>query len=148
MKTINELQQRAEELRNKTQMLSISPEDTFGLQRDILDYLADLERNSKSIGIRKTYPSVAAMLADGDEPIGSNGKPLLFGQLVAICDVNDRSNAENGFIYAYQNRNENPWLLVGNINNINEAEAELIADTIMQRLLTISKSEINNITNF
>ena len=147
MKSILELQNEANRLRQMTEVSSISPEDTFGLQRDTIDYLADMERNSKSIGIRKTYPSVAAMLADGEEPIGSNGKPLLFGQLVAICDVNNSSNAENGFIYAYQNNNDNPWLLVGNINNVNEAEAELIAETIMQRLLTISKSEINNITN-
>ena len=147
MKSILELQNEANRLRQMTEVSSISPEDTFGLQRDTIDYLADMERNSKSIGIRKTYPSVAAMLADGEEPIGSNGKPLLFGQLVAICDVNNSSNAENGFIYAYQNNNDNPWLLVGNINNVNEAEAELIAETIMQRLLTISKSEINNISN-
>ena len=147
MKSILELQNEANRLRQMTEVGSISPEDTFGLQRDTIDYLADMERNSKSIGIRKTYPSVAAMLADGEEPIGSNGKPLLFGQLVAICDVNNSSNAENGFIYAYQNNSDNPWLLVGNINNVNEVEAELIAETIMQRLLTISKSEINNITN-
>ncbi len=146
MKTINELQQRAEELRNKTQMLSISPEDVFGLQRDTLDYLADFERGNKSIGIRKVYPSISAMQADSESPIGSNGKPLLFGQLAIICDTTNPTMAENGFIYAYQHNSENPWLLVGNINNVNEVQAELIAETIMNRLLSISNSEINNIT--
>lgn len=147
MKSINELQQRAESLRHSTRMLSISPEDNFGLLKDSLDYLAEFERGSKSIGIRKVYPSIAAMLADGDSPIDTNGHPLRYGQLVIICDMDNLSMAENGFIYAYQDNSENPWLLIGDSKNFNKAQAELIAETIMDRFISIPETDINNITN-
>ncbi|MDD7068583.1 MAG: hypothetical protein SPH22_06060, partial [Prevotella sp.] len=82
MKTIYELQQIADRLRASMEVNSISPEDTFGLQADVLEYLADMEQNAEGLGIHQVYASYAAMLADASSPVGSNGKPLRFGQLV------------------------------------------------------------------
>ena len=74
MDSIFNLQKRATELRNKTQVDSITPEEVGGLQYDILAYIAYMEQNNGGLGIRKVYTSVATMNADSN-PIGSNGKP-------------------------------------------------------------------------
>lgn len=87
MKTIYELQQEAIRLRQVKEVDSISPEETFGLHADTLAYLADMEQNADGLGIHQVYKSYAAMKADSTAPIGSNGKPLRFGQLVAIYDA-------------------------------------------------------------
>lgn len=144
MKSIYELQQTANRLRQITEVNSISPEDAFGLQSDVLEYLADMERNSEGLGIRKVYSSATAMQADRQNPIGSNGKPLRMGQLVIICNVDNPSMVGNGSIYAYQ-KNEKTWMFIGNINNISTEEAELISETVMRRFISIPSSDIDKL---
>ena len=52
-----------------------------------------------SYNIRKTYPSVAAMNADKDNPIGTDGKYIKVGDIVTV--VNSTTPSENG-IYSYE----------------------------------------------
>ena len=79
---INELQDRAKDLREQYQEDSITPEMVGGLMADSLDYMAGMERNLSVIGIKKVYNSVAEMLADED-PQTDEGKPMRFGQLAS-----------------------------------------------------------------
>lgn len=120
MKTIYQLQQIADRLRAVTEVNSISPEDTFGLQADVLEYLADMEQNAEGLGIHKVYASYAAMVADASAPVGSNGKALRFGQLVVIYDSNNTTQAESGNVYAWQKGNTGTaaWLLMGNLGSV------------------------------
>lgn len=127
MKTIYELQQEAIRLRQVKEVDSISPEETFGLHADTLAYLADMEQNAEGLGIHKVYKSFAAMNADSSAPVGTNGKPLRFGQLVAIYDKDNQSQTENGNIYAFQKGAEAGWLLMGNLNSIGEVTAKIAA---------------------
>ena len=99
MKTIYQLQQIADRLRAATEVNSISPEDTFGLQSDILEYMADMEQNAEGLGIHKVYASYAAMVADASAPVGSNGKALRFGQLVVIYNSSNTTQAESGNVH-------------------------------------------------
>lgn len=117
METIYNLQKRASELRSRTETDSISPRDTFGLHADTLEYIAGMERNLDSLGIRKVYISIETMKAD-TAPVGMNGAPLRFGQIVIIYDATNPTAEHAGEIYAYQNSG---WLLIGNITNVNDA---------------------------
>lgn len=128
MKTIYELQQEAIRLRQVKKVDSISPEETFGLHADTLAYLADMEQNAEGLGIHKVYKSFAAMNEDSSAPVGTNGKPLRFGQLVAVYDKDNQSQAENGNIYAFQKGAEAGWLLMGNLNSIGSITEAQIAD--------------------
>ena len=113
MESIYKLQQRAETLRRKTQVDSISPEEVGSLHADTLAYLADMEQNADGLGIHQVYKSYAAMKADSTAPIGSNGKALRFGQLVAIYDAKNSTQQESGNVYAFQKGNDtDPWLLM------------------------------------
>jgi hypothetical protein len=127
MESIYSLQQRADTLRQKTLVYSISPEEVGSLHADTLAYLADMEQNAEGLGIRKVYKSFAAMNADSSAPVGTNGKPLRFGQLVAVYDKDNQSQAENGNIYAFQKGAEAGWLLMGNLNSIGEVTAKIAA---------------------
>lgn len=110
MDSIYNLQQRADALRRKNLVESISPEEVGGLHADTLAYMADMEQNIKGLGIHKVYKSVAEMNADSSSPVGTNGKPLRFGQLVTIYDNDNLTQTENGYIYAFQ---KGSWLMVG-----------------------------------
>lgn len=127
MKTIYELQQIADRLRASTEVNSISPEDTFGLQADVLEYLADMEQNAEGLGIHQVYASYAAMLADASAPVGSNGKPLRFGQLVVIYDSSNTTQAESGNVYAWQkgNTGASAWKLMGNLGNVHALQSQI-----------------------
>lgn len=57
------------------------------------------------------------MNEDSSAPVGTNGKPLRFGQLVAVYDKDNQSQAENGNIYAFQKGAEAGWLLIGNLKS-------------------------------
>ena len=114
--TIYELQQRAADLRSKTQTASITPDEVGGLHVDTIAYLADLERNASGLGIRKVYLTKAEMEAD-TSPVSTNGKTLQYSQLVCIYNEADNTNVNNGDIYAFQKPG---WLRVGNISNINK----------------------------
>lgn len=127
MKTIYQLQQIAARLREVTEVNSISPEDTFGLQADVLEYLADMEQNAECLGIHKVYASYAAMVADASAPVGSNGKALRFGQLVVIYDSNNTTQAESGNVYAWQKGNTGAaaWLLMGNLGSMHALQCQI-----------------------
>jgi hypothetical protein len=112
MKTIFQLRQDADRLRKVTDINSISPEDTFGLQSEVLEYLTYIEQNFETLGIHQIYKTFAAMEAD-TSPIGTDGKVLRYGQLVLIWDAANTSQTESGNIYAYQAPG---WQLVGNAN--------------------------------
>lgn len=127
MKTIYELQQEAIRLRQVKEVDSISPEETFGLHADTLAYLADMEQNAEGLGIHKVYKSFAAMNEDSSAPVGTNGKPLRFGQLVAVYDKDNQSQAENGNIYAFQKGAEAGWLLMGNLSSIGDVTTKIAA---------------------
>ena len=127
MKTIYELQQIAARLRASTEVNSISPEDTFGLQADVLEYLADMEQNAEGLGIHQVYASYAAMLADASAPVGSNGKTLRFGQLVVIYDSSNTTQAESGNVYAWQKgqTGASAWKLMGNLRNVHALQSQI-----------------------
>lgn len=116
MSTIYELQARAESLRKKKATGSISAEDTFGLHADELDYIANLERRADVLGIRKVYKTKAEMDADVAAPVGTDGKPMRFGQLASVWNADDKTAAENGMVYAWQGTDK-AWLAVGKLNS-------------------------------
>ena len=86
MATIYELKRRAQELSAKKDSLSISPEEVGGLIDETLDVINEAEKNLIGLGIRNTYTTVAEMNADSTSPVGSDGKPLKFGQIVTVYD--------------------------------------------------------------
>ena len=134
MKTIYELQQITERLRNVVEVNGISPEDTFGLQADVLEYIAYMEQSSEGIGIHKVYDSYASMLEDATSPIGTNGKALRYGQLVAVYDSEDTKKAENGNVYAWQkgNTGASAWLLMGNLGSVYALQTQI--DDILKNI--------------
>ena len=86
MTTIYDIKKRAQQLSEKTDSETISPQEVGGLFSDIADYANDVDVNGSSLGIRKTYTSVSAMEADKN-PVGDDGKPLKKGQLVNIYTI-------------------------------------------------------------
>ena len=112
MDTIYSLLKRAKELKNKSQVDSITPEEVGKLHEDTLAYIASLEQSTDGLGIKKVYQSKSAMKADTD-PVGTNEKALRYGQLVSIYDDAHADSSENGNIYAYQKPG---WLLVGKVS--------------------------------
>ena len=112
MDTIYNLLKRAKELKEKSQVDSITPEEVGKLHEDTLAYIASLEQSADGLGIKKVYQSKSAMEADTD-PVGTNGKALRYGQLVSIYDDAHADGSENGNIYAYQKPG---WLLMGKVS--------------------------------
>ena len=115
MDTIYSLLKRAKELKEKSQVDSITPEEVGKLHEDTLAYIALLEQSTDGLGIKKVYQSKSAMEADTD-PVGTNGKTLRYGQLVSIYDDAHADSSENGNIYAYQKPG---WLLMGRVSGGN-----------------------------
>lgn len=115
MATIYELKRRAQELSAKKDSLSISPEEVGGLIDETLDVINEAEKNQIGLGIRNTYTTVAEMNADSTSPVGSDGKPLKFGQIVTVYDENTPDAVDNGNIYAFQNPG---WKLVSTTGNL------------------------------
>lgn len=115
MDTIYSLLKRAKELKEKSQVDSITPEEVGKLHEDTLAYIASLEQSTDGLGIKKVYQSKSAMEADTD-PVGTNGKNLRYGQLVSIYDDAHADSSENGNIYAYQKPG---WLLMGRVSGGN-----------------------------
>ncbi len=141
MKTIYQLQQTAARLRTVTEVDSISPEDVFGLLSDVLEYLADMEQNAEGLGIHQVYESYVSMVADAESPIGTNGKVLRFGQLVAVYDKDNPEQAENGNVYAWQKGESgtDAWLLMGNINSVSAVLHAI--DDLKNEKVTLTESE-------
>nr|DAW79953.1 MAG TPA: hypothetical protein [Caudoviricetes sp.] len=113
MDTIYSLLKRAKELKEKSQVDSITPEEVGKLHEDTLAYIASLEQSTDGLGVRKVYQTKNAMEAD-TAPIGTNGKSLRYGQLVAIYDDIHADSPENGNIYVYQKPG---WLLIGKVGD-------------------------------
>lgn len=90
---IYDLIRRANDLSGRHEVDSITPEDVGSLASDTLTYISMLEQNLQALGIRKTYASEADMNAD-TAPMGDNGMPIRFGQLVMVTAT--------GKIYSYQ----------------------------------------------
>lgn len=140
MDSIYNLQQRADALRRKNLVESISPEEVGGLHADTLAYMADMEQNIKGLGIHKVYKSVAEMNADSSSPVGTNGKPLRFGQLVTIYDNDNLTQTENGYIYAFQ---KGSWLMVSKIDQLEFSMCKLDYEDIDFGLSPENKSAEN-----
>jgi hypothetical protein len=87
-----ELHKRAETIRDAYQTGSVTPKMVGSLASDTLTYISMLEQNLQALGIRKTYATEADMNAD-TAPMGDNGMPIRFGQLVTV--------SANGNIYKY-----------------------------------------------
>jgi hypothetical protein len=115
MDTIYNLLKRAKELKEKSQVDSITPEEVGKLHEDTLAYIASLEQSADGLGIKKVYQSKSTMEADTN-PVGTNGKNLRYGQLVSIYDDAHADSSENGNIYAYQKPG---WLLMGRVSGGN-----------------------------
>lgn len=115
MDTIYSLLKRAKELKEKSQVDSITPEEVGKLHEDTLAYISSLEQSTDGLGIKKVYQSKSAMEADTD-PVGTNGKTLRYGQLVSIYDDAHADGSENGNIYAFQKPG---WLLMGKVSGGN-----------------------------
>lgn len=92
MKDLIQLQQAAQQIRDAYQTGSVTPSMVGGLASDTLTYISMLEQNLQALGIRKTYATEADMNAD-TAPMGDNGMPIRFGQLVTV--------SANGNIYKY-----------------------------------------------
>ena len=121
MDTIYSLLKRAKELKEKSQVDSITPEEVGKLHEDTLAYIASLEQSADGLGIKKVYQSKSAMEADTD-PVGTNGKVLRYGQLVSIYDDAHADSSENGNIYAFQKPG---WLLMGKVSTPPQGGLEL-----------------------
>lgn len=87
-----ELHKRAETIRDAFQTGSVTPKMVGSLVSDTLTYISMLEQNLQVLGIRKIYATEADMNAD-TAPMGDNGMPIRFGQLVTV--------SANGNIYKY-----------------------------------------------
>lgn len=115
MATLYELKRRAQELSAKKDSLSISPDEVGGLIDETLDIINEAEKNQVGLGVRNTYPTVAKMSADSTAPVGSDGKPLKFGQIVTVYDYTNPESVDNGNIYAFQNPG---WKLISTTGNL------------------------------
>lgn len=100
-----------------------------------------------SYNIRKTYPSVAAMNADKDNPIGTDGKYINVGDIVSV--VNTTNPDENAFYsripngwqfisgYSFQLKSE-----LGNSNSDGVTQNRITQEFLRQ--LTIMNNVYNN----
>lgn len=86
-KDLIQLQQAAQQIRDAYQTGSVTPSMVGGLASDTLTYISMLEQNLQALGIRKTYATEADMNAD-TAPMGDNGMPIRFGQLVLVSESN------------------------------------------------------------
>ena len=137
MDTIYSLLKRAKELKEKSQVDSITPEEVGKLHEDTLAYIASLEQSADGLGIKKVYQSKSTMEADTD-PVGTNGKTLRYGQLVSIYDDAHTDSSENGNIYAYQNPG---WLLMGKVSggaglSIAQEAGDSVTSVMSQKAVT------------
>ena len=95
-----DLLKRAESISSASEPGSITPEAVGNLFRGVISYVAEVEREGGALGVRKIYPTVAAMQAD-KTPTLDDGRPLRSGNLVAIYDSEHPQAEDNGRIYVY-----------------------------------------------
>jgi len=126
MKTITDLRREAQELSNKTESESISPQNVGGIMDGTLELLSEFQKVSGNIGVRKVYTTISAMNTDSTAPVGADGIPLKFSQVVSIYNPLDLNSVDNGKMYAFRNPG---WEIVGNIGNTNQLlTSELITN--------------------
>lgn len=145
MDTIYSLLKRAKELKEKSQVDSITPEEVGKLHEDTLAYIASLEQSTDGLGIKKVYQSKSAMEADTD-PVGTNGKTLRYGQLVSIYDDAHADGSENGNIYAFQKPG---WLLMGKVSGLSVVQevGDSATKVMSQAAVTEALANIKTITD-
>ena len=98
MISLIDIKNRADQLSEKTEAGSITPEEVGALIADLALYAQDSERDGSTLGIRKVYPTLEAMQAD-TTPIGDSGKPLRRGNLVAIySEERAQSDPNSGLV--------------------------------------------------
>nr|DAS20563.1 MAG TPA: hypothetical protein [Caudoviricetes sp.] len=129
MSTIYDLKKRAKELSAKNEVNSVSPVEVGNLIDDTLNLIDEYNKNVVGLGIRKIYSSITSMQADRISPVGNDGKPIRFGQLVSVYDINNPESEENGGVYAFQNPG---WKLatttaVNVVSSFGESEVEAIS---------------------
>lgn len=98
MISLIDIKNRADQLSEKTEAGSITPEEVGALIADLALYTQSSERDGSTLGIRKVYPTLEAMQAD-TAPIGDSGKPLRRGNLVAIySEERAQSDPNSGLV--------------------------------------------------
>lgn len=131
MGNIYEIIGRAVALQNKTDIGSITAEETGGIMADTLRYLNDYQLSASSIGLARIYSSLEDMQSDQQPTSDLNGMALKAGQLVVIVS---ESEDEAGKVYRYNGMPGN-WTYVGIVGNdviarnINEYNLSLIWPT-------------------
>ncbi len=123
-----------------------------------------LEENMTNLGIRKTYPSYAAMQADVANPIGDDGQAIRGGELVMVVNLEDSS--KDG-VYRYKIVNSTKsWEYASGIGIVGELNAKAdirltdnryviytdnsgnriplgyIPDTIINEIFTVTRTRI------
>ena len=127
---IYDLIKRAQELRDTTQMDSVSPELVGKLHEDTLKYINEYQLLASSPAIHKTYASVSAMQGDASPKSDLTGRALLKGQLVIIVPASS-TDATAGDVYRYNgpSGNTSGWTYVAKIGGV-PADAELDSTSI------------------
>ena len=98
MISLIDIKNRADQLSEKTEAGSITPEEVGALIADLALYTQSSERDGSTLGIRKVYPTIEAMQAD-TRPIGVDEKPLRRGNLVAIySEERAQSDPNSGLV--------------------------------------------------
>lgn len=122
---IYDLIKRAQELRDTTQMDSVSPELVGKLHEDTLKYINEYQLLASSPAIHKTYASVSAMQGDASPKSDLTGRALVKGQLVVIVPASS-TDATAGDVYRYNgpSGNTSGWTYVSKIGGV-PADAEL-----------------------
>lgn len=128
MATIYELKKRAKELAAVSETNTVDPARVGNLIDDTLELIDEYDKNVVSLGIRKTYATVAAMEAD-KSPSGDDGKKLRFGQLVSVYDIGNAAAVDNGKVFAWQNPG---WKLSSRVD-AGYARSEKVAELVIQR---------------
>lgn len=111
MATYAELELIIEELKARTGRMSISPAETFDLIEKVLEKTKGVDFSAASMSVRRSYATKTQMEADNTPTDAETGKPLKYGQAVAV--TNDPVSANNG-VYRYLNPG---WELVFRYND-------------------------------
>lgn len=116
---IYDLIKRAQELRDTTQMDSVSPELVGKLHEDTLKYINEYQLLASSPAIHKTYASVSAMQGDASPKSDLTGRALVKGQLVVIVPATS-TDPTAGDIYRYDgpSGNTSAWTYLSKIGGI------------------------------
>jgi|GEM_PF-4260736 len=147
---IYDLIKRAQELRDTTQMDSVSPELVGKLHEDTLKYINEYQLLASSPAMHKTYASVSAMQGDASPKSDLTGRALLKGQLVIIVPASS-TDATAGDVFRYNgpSGNTSGWTYVAKIGGV-PADAELSASStnpLQNKVVTEKLTELSAETN-